>query len=134
MNGDVPGANNGSDPPAPELRPDGGWSSLDAVLGVLANQRRRYAIYYLQDQTTATLQEVADQVAAWEHESEQAVESIPNDRMYADFYHRHLPMLSDANVIDYDPREELVRYDCPKQLERVVDIVRWVEHPGAGSD
>ena len=135
MNGDVPEADSGSDTPVPEIHPDGGWSSLDAVLGVLANQRRRYALYYLQDQTTATLQEVADQVASLEtEEGEQTPESVPTDQVYTDFYHRHLPKLVDANLIEYDPREELVRYDCPRQLERVVDIIRWVENPVDGSN
>lgn len=135
MNGDAPESDSGSDTSVPEIHADGGWSSLDAVLGVLSDQRRRYALYYLQDQTTATLQEVAAQVATWETErGEQAAESVQTDQVYTDFYHRHLPKLADANLIEYDPREELVRYDCPKQLERVIDIIRWFEHPDGGSD
>lgn len=135
MNGDAPGADSGSNAPVPEIHPDGGWPSLDAALDVLANQRRRYALYYLQDQTTATLREVAHQVAIWESEGDtEAVESVSIERVYIDFYHHHLPKLADASVVDYDPREELVRYDCPDLLEGVLDVVKWVEHPGTDSD
>lgn len=118
-----------------EVHPDGGRSSLDAVLNALANQRRRYALYYLQDCTTATLREVAHQVAVWESNRPiEAIEPSPSDVVYADFYHRHLPKLADANVVKYDPREELVRYDCPETVERMLDIARWVESPEAGTD
>lgn len=134
MMGNGPDVEGESDATASEVHFDGGRTSLDATLEALANQRRRYALYHLQDCTTATLREIARQVAAWEsNRPAEVAELDPNDRVYADFYHRHLPKLADANVIEYDPREELVRYDCPEVVERVLELARWVESPEGGS-
>lgn len=118
----------GSDVAVSEVHPDGGRASVDVILETLASRRRRYALYYLQDQMTATLQEVALQVTAWENGwSVQAADF--DDRIYADFYHRHLPKLADANMIEYDPRQELIRYDCSDLVERVLELARWMESP-----
>lgn len=132
MIGDGPGSE-GESNVTTEMHPDGGQSSLDAVLDVLAHQRRRYALYYLQDCTTATLREVADQVAIWEsNRPPVAADPDPDDYVFTDFYHRHLPKLTDAHLVEYDPREQLVRYDCPDVVERVLDLARWVESPESG--
>lgn len=134
MKGDGPETDNGEDGDVATIHPDGGWSSLDFVLDVLTNQRRRYALYYLQEETTATLREISQQVAAWEHQSDGLVGAdLPTEAVYTEFYHQHLPKLTDANVVDYDPREELVRYDSPEVLERVLDLIRWIDHPDDGA-
>lgn len=134
MSGDSRGSGSGSDAAAVDVHPDGGRTSLDATLHALADQRRRYALYYLQDCTTATLREIARQVASWESDRPvEPAEPGPDDRVYADFYHRHLPKLTEANLVEYDPREELVRYDCPDVVEHVLELARLVESPGQGS-
>lgn len=118
----------GSDVTVSEAHPDGGRTSIDIILETLASRRRRYALYYLQEQTTATLREVTLQITAWEKGgSVQATDF--EDRIYADFYHRHLPKLADANMIEYDPRQELIRYDCSELVERVLQLARWMESP-----
>lgn len=130
MNDDPPRPN-GSDIAVTEAHPDGGRSSIDVALETLASRRRRYALYYLQDQTTATLREVALQVTAWEKgESVRATDL--DDRVYADFYHRHLPKLVDANMVEYDPRQELIRYDCSELVECVLELAEWMESPETG--
>lgn len=123
----------GSDVAVSEVHPDGGRASVDIVLETLASRRRRYALYYLQDQTTATLQEVSLQVTAWEKGVSIQTTDF-DDRIYADFYHRHLPKLADANMIEYDPRQELIRYDCSDLVERMLELARWVESPEPNPD
>ena len=130
MTGDGSGADHESEVSAREKRPDGGRPTLDVILKALASQRRRYALYLLQEETTATLREVATQVAARENGC--PVEKVGCDHVdsiYVDFCHRHLPKLADANVVQYDPREERVRYDCPKVAEHLLEVTRLVESP-----
>lgn len=130
MSADGPGSDDEAD-----ATPDGGRSSLDAVLDAFANRRRRYALYFLQDETTATLREVAVRVAAWENDRPvNDVDPDFADGVYVDFYHRHLPKLAESNVVAYDPREERLRYDCPDTVGHVLEICRWMESPADGPD
>lgn len=119
-----------------EIHSDGGQSRLDALLEAMGSQRRRYALYYLQERVTATLPEVAERVAILEcDEPSDAIDSATLDRVHADFYHCHLPKLVEANLIEYDPRERMIRYaEPPDRYERFIDLACNVEHPEDDSD
>lgn len=49
-----------------EGRPDGGTASIDEVLRVLADPRSRAIRYYLQEHEVATVEELAEHIAAQE--------------------------------------------------------------------
>lgn len=82
----------------------GGSLSRDEVFEALSNERRRCALYYLQQQEgEATLSEVVDYVAAWQYD--QPVSQLdPQDRMcvYSALHQAHLPKLDETGFIDYD--------------------------------
>lgn len=78
--------------------------ALDATLELLSNRRRRYALYYLRRQDGAvTVEELAQQVAAWEPDS-----TPDEERVLADLYHCQLPRLDDAGAVDYDSADGYV--------------------------
>ena len=116
-----------------EVEGDGGVISLEAVLGCLLAPRRRFVLYYLQERETATVDELARQVAAWER-------GIPPEEVDADhrrhvetaLVHRHLPKLADALFVEYDERSDAVRYtEPPALLEETLRLLARLENgPG----
>lgn len=100
----------------PQLVADGG-RRFDDLFAVLADQRRRDALYLLQEEVEASLADVTEHIAAWEREC--AVDDVPADAR-ADvklaLYHNHLPRLRESGVIDYDARSETAVYQDPPPL------------------
>ncbi len=116
------------------LRAEPGVSrpSFDDIFDLLSVERRRYAIHYLSEvpDGVATLDDLSEQVAAWETDT--AVADVPDDfrrRVEASLHHTHLPRLADANVIDYDARSESVRYYGQPVLEEYAEHVAAMELP-----
>lgn len=87
--------------------------SLEQLLKLLANRRRRYVLYYLDEVETAvvTLDQLADQLVEWEREWDRYEGTTQTHRecVRIALHHNHLPRLADANLIDYDARTETVR-------------------------
>lgn len=78
--------------------------SQDTVFDILSNSRRRYVLYYLRQQPrTVQLTTLAEQVAAWENETD--VESLSEQerkRVYVSLYQTHIPKLADTGLVRYD--------------------------------
>lgn len=91
-------------------RPFSSEPSLDTIFGLLAEERRRYVIRILADHgPSVSLPDLADEVAAREF-------AVPiteiDDReilfIYLALYHRHIPKLAAAGVLEYDQDRDLV--------------------------
>lgn len=84
--------------------------SSSVAFDLLAEQRRRYALYYLKGcEYPATLNEVTEQVAVWETETNAA--EIPNavyERIHLELTNTHLPKLVDVGVVTYDAESQLL--------------------------
>jgi hypothetical protein len=78
--------------------------SLDTIFEILKNQRRRYVLKYLREaEGTVQLNELADQVAAWENDKAVGlVSSNERKRVYVGLYQCHLTKMDDSEVIDFD--------------------------------
>lgn len=78
--------------------------SKDTIFDILSNPRRRYALYYLrQESGPIKLTKLAEHVAAWENETD--VDSLENQerkRVYVSLYQTHIPKLADAGLVHYD--------------------------------
>ena len=87
-----------------------GELSPTVVNGLLANKRRRYALYYLLgSDTAASVEEITEQVAVWETETRPT--DIPDEfyeRVHVSMVHRHLPKLVDAGAVEHDEDSDLV--------------------------
>jgi hypothetical protein len=83
--------------------------SRDTLFHVLGNRRRRWAIRYLTHEREVTVGELAEQLAAWEQEmSREQVTAEQRKRTYTSLQQTHLPVLEDADVIDFDPDRGVV--------------------------
>jgi hypothetical protein len=79
--------------------------SLDDAFDVLRNRRRRDILKHLAaaDDNTATLSDLAEQVAAKENGIDRSeLTSTQRKRVYIGLYQCHLPKMDDLGVIDYD--------------------------------
>jgi len=79
--------------------------AVSAVFKLLSNHRRRVAIRYLATQVgTTRITDLADQIALVEGEHT----ADNHARICVSLVHNHLPIMSDAEVIDYDLSQETV--------------------------
>lgn len=116
---------------------------LDVMLRTLADNRRRYVLYYLEDvdKTAVELTEVTEQLVRWEREWDGTTDlsqSKHREHMQVDLHHHHLPRLAEANLVEYDPRSEMLRQwesgtiqQCveanAKELNRLFDVFNLPE-------
>ena len=78
---------------------------LDDAFALLANAQRRHLLYRLQDSSYATVESLAQTLAAVETET--SVRAVPDetvDRVAISLVHEHLPRLADAGVVEFDAR------------------------------
>lgn len=79
----------------------------DQIFEILSSRRRRMVLYYLRRHGgSATMNDLAEQIAAWENDlSIDELTSQQRKRVYVSLYQTHLPKLADSNLIDYDADE-----------------------------
>ncbi|WP_227354014.1 DUF7344 domain-containing protein [Haladaptatus salinisoli] len=76
-----------------------GESELDAMLELLADRRRRYALYYLREQERAVgVDELTRRIA----ERDERTRARDRDRVRIELLHKHLPKMEASGVIERD--------------------------------
>ncbi|SFS78265.1 DUF7344 domain-containing protein [Halostagnicola kamekurae] len=85
--------------------------SSDTVFHILQTSRRREAIrYLLAADGPVKMRDVAEHVAAVEHETTVAkLDSTQRQRVYIPLYQSHLPTLDEEGIIDYNKSRGIVR-------------------------
>lgn len=105
---------------------DGGVTPLDRVLEGLADPRRRYLLYYLNERESCGIDEAAQYVAACERECD--LEEVPakaTERVKINLFHAHLPKLDEYNLVEYDQRSKEMRYrDPPDSLSEFLKLAK----------
>lgn len=100
--------------------------SADALLEALSDRRRRLVLRYLR--------ETADGVGSYEdlarYVSARSTQS-PKD-VHTCLHHVILPVLDDAELIEYDPRSEVVVYEPDPLTEDILDCIG--KHRTEGAD
>ena len=83
---------------------------MDELYEVFANRRRRYVLHYLQQVDGRTdFGEMAEQIAAWEHEkARQEVTSNERKYVYSALQQRHLPKMHDIGLVEFNKRNSSV--------------------------
>ena len=96
------------------------------VLQLLGNPRRRYLLHRLTQGTHPfELRALARSIAAWENDvPPKAVSADHVERVYISLYHKHVPKLEAAELINYDEQSEMVSFvSTISQLEVVIEAV-----------
>lgn len=104
---------------APEERTEG-LIEFDRLFSLLSTTRRRHALYCLAEASAATLSmsDLVDELAAIERRTSDAPS---REEIELALRHTHLPKLSEAGVIDYDPGRAVVSYRGGRRVDRWVD-------------
>lgn len=105
---------------------------LDTVFDLLSDERRRYALYYLeQENDPVAVDELVEQVGKWE--TTDARDSIPEEkfeRIEVEFYHTDLPKASELEYISYDQTEGMVELaGAPPQVDAIIQVAKVIERP-----
>lgn len=101
---------------------------LDTVFELLANERRRFAVYALLEPPAGMIafDDLVDAVAELEAADGRGSGTDERRRsIAADLHHWHLPVLEDVGVVTYDDRSEIVQYHGNPALEA------WTERVAA---
>ncbi|MFC4450320.1 DUF7344 domain-containing protein [Halorussus aquaticus] len=106
--------------------------SFDTLFDILAESRRRYALYTLlgTGDGLADVETVADEVAMWEARTDDdpITESL-REEIADELREEHLPRLADADVVEYDARSDVVRYWRQPTLEEYLEHTHYKEFP-----
>lgn len=87
----------------------GETEQVSELLDVLANRRRRYAVYCLHTfATPMALADVTDEIVRFEMDTEPTTVPDVRKQVYTDLYHRHLPKLAAVEIVKFDTEENLV--------------------------
>ena len=100
--------------------------SNDALYGALSQKRRRYALHYLkQRDETVTVQNLAEQVAAWENGKPiEELTSQERKRVYIALYQSHLSTMDGEGLVDYDDDEGTVGLsDSMREIDLYLEVV-----------
>ena len=93
---------------------------LDSSLRILANPIRRHLLWQLsqENDTVATIDELCDGLLV------DGSETLTGDEARIALLHTHLPMLSDAGIVDVDWERETVRYRSGHRIESLLGTIR----------
>ena len=103
--------------------------SLNAMLEIVAHHHRREILRTLIESSddTATLDELMNRIARLE--AERTGLEPGHDQIEMAFHHVHLPKLTDAGLVEYDPRSTAVRYRSHDRLEGLLEYLGSEESP-----
>lgn len=82
---------------------------LDSLYRALADRKRRLAVQCLSEHRELTLPDLAELVT--ERECEMALHEVSEERVrdvYLTLYHRHIPILEDAQLLTYQQEHDIV--------------------------
>jgi hypothetical protein len=102
-----------------------GFSS-DAAYDILSYKRRRYAVHYLkQVDKPVEVNELAEQVAAWENsKTRQELTSQERKRVYVSLHQAHLSTLDDEGIINHDSDRGVVELtDATRETDVYLEVV-----------
>lgn len=101
----------------------------DLVFDILSSPRRRYVLYYLRETGAAVaLNDLAEQVAAWENET--PVDELSDQerkRVYVSLYQTHIPKLDSVGIVEYDQQSGMV--SLTDRVHRIDDYLTETNRP-----
>ena len=106
--------------------------SFDTLFDLLAERRRRYALYALlgTEDGLADVETLVDEVAMQEARTRDVTltESL-RETVADDLRETHLPQLADEDIVEYDVRSDVVRYWRQPTLEEYLEHTHFKEFP-----
>ena len=107
--------------------------ALSEIFGLLSKDRRRYALYYLEEaDRPVRIDELAEVVGEWERGS--STPDFPDEeyeQLILTLKHSHLPKAAEAEYVDYDPESNFVEISgSPTEFKAILHVAEAIEQPG----
>jgi hypothetical protein len=104
--------------------------TLDTIFDLLSKERRRYTLYYLEEQNgKVPVNELAKQVAEWEDSGDE-LSWEKYERVRVSMEHNDLPKTADAEFIEYNPDEGVVEISgMSLEADAVISLAKVIEEP-----
>ena len=96
----------------------------DVVYAALSDRDRRLVLYYVRWRREADVEELADVVTGWRNADVRGMATREErDRVGIELRARHLPILDDAGLVDYDREAGTVaRGSLPEAVDSLVEM------------
>jgi len=104
--------------------------ALDTIFELLGRERRRYALYYLEQQDEpVSVEELAAIIEDWEDDPTGGATDEYQDIILA-LDHHHLPKAADAQYIEYDREADEIRITGePAEFQVILSVAEAIEQP-----
>lgn len=111
--------------------------SLDEIFALFTRERRRFALYYLDNADGAVpIDELAEQIREWETDPER--EEVPDDEYeetLIELEHNHLPKIEDVDHVEYDRTNEQIRISgLSSEVDVLLSVTKAIERPSETND
>lgn len=109
--------------------------SLDAVFDILSDERRRYALYYLHEQSgPVAVEDLVAVVRKWGDDPPIQDRSWDRvDALEVKLRHRHLPKTAEVDFVQYSPEQGIIQVEgTSPEIDALVTIARIIEQPEEG--
>lgn len=105
--------------------------ALDRIFELLSEERRRYALYYLEAQDgPASVDEVAEQVAEWERDATGPAPAEEFRDVKMKLCHTDLPKASEVEYLQYNPEAETVEVvGKSPEFDAITAVAKVMERP-----
>lgn len=100
--------------------------SIDVILEILSNRRRRHVLSVLSAAENAvSVTDLVDQLSEWEGDGEAS--EIERQQLAASLHHTHLPKLADYGFIRYDDQNRTVSWRRQPEFMRacIEQALEW---------
>lgn len=107
-------------------------SHLNEVFDLLREDRRRYALYYLERADgKVPIEELARRIREWEEDpSSYELPRDESEEVRILLEHTDLPKIEEADSIEYRrENDEIAIYDAASEFEIVLSVARAIEEP-----
>ncbi len=107
--------------------------SLSRIFDIFSRERRRYALYALDEsEGPVALEELAERIRRWEDDGGSVAEGAYDD-VALSLVHTHLPKAAQAEYIEYDREGGEIRISGePAEFQIVLTVSEALERPQAG--
>ncbi|SIR15697.1 hypothetical protein SAMN05421858_1634 [Haladaptatus litoreus] len=107
-------------------------ASLNTIFDLLSEKRRRYVLYYLEEQgESVPVDELVETVADWE--SSASGNDIPADKfreVEISLVHTDLPKTANVEFIEYDVNEKMVKINgTSPEFDTIINLAKIIEEP-----
>lgn len=107
--------------------------ALDSIFELFTRERRRYVLYYLDQQGgRVSVSDLESKLEEWERsESEPPIPDGSYEQVRLSLEHQHLPKAAEAEFVEYDRENGTIEIaGAPAEFRVILRVSEAIERPG----